>query len=51
LLVAYDDITKQLANDNNYNFSARPYSVLQEFAVEIEVMATSHPEVVRELHV
>ena len=52
LPVAYDDITKQLANDNNnYKFSACSYSVLQELAVEIEVMVTSHPEVVRDLHV
>ena len=52
LLVAYDDVTRQLANDNdNYKFSACSYSVLQEFVVEIEVMVTSQPEVVKELHV
>jgi len=52
LPVAYDDIIKQIANDNNnYKFSACPYSILQEFAVEIEVMITSHPEIVRELHI
>jgi len=52
LPVAYDNVTRQLANDNDdYKFSACPYSVLQEFAVEIEVMVTSHPEVVREMHV
>jgi len=52
LPVAYDDITKQLANDyNHYKFSICPYSVLQEFAVEIEVIVTSHFEVVRELHI
>jgi len=51
LLVAYD-ITKQLTNDNNYyNFFACSYSILQEFAVEIKVMITSHLEVIRKLHV
>jgi len=51
--VAHDDITRQLANNNdNYKFFACPYSVLQQdFVVEIEVMCTSHPEVVREIHV
>ena len=48
----YDDITGQLVNDNdNYNFSAHPYSILQEFAVENELTATSHPEIGRKLHV
>ena len=45
LLVAYDDITRELANDNDkYKFSACPYSILQEFTLEIDVMLTSHPE-------
>ena len=35
----------------NYKISACPYSVLQEFAVEIEVIVTDHSEVVRELRV
>ena len=49
LPIVHDNITGQLANDNdNYKFSACPYSVSQEFAVEIEVMITSHSEVVRE---
>ena len=52
LPVAYDDITGQLANDNdNYKFSACSNSVLQEFVVETEVMIISHPEVVRGIHV
>jgi len=43
LPVAYDDITGQLANDSdNYKFSACSNSVLQEFAVETEVMIISH---------
>jgi len=52
LLVAYDDITRQLANcDENYNFSVYPYSMLQEFVVDSEVIITSHPEIVRKSHV
>jgi len=52
LSVVYEDTTKQLANDNdNYKFFACPYSVLQEFTIEIEVVVTSDPEVGRELHV
>ena len=44
LYVAFD-ITRQLANcNNNYKFSACPYSVLQEFAVDSEVIVTSHSE-------
>ena len=50
LPVAHDNITGQLANDN-YKFSACPYSASQEFIVEIEVMITSHPEIVRKNHV
>jgi len=49
--ITYDDITRQLANDNDNYIFVCPYSILQEFAVEIEVMVTSHPEVLRELHV
>jgi len=50
LPIAYDDITRQLASDNdNYKISA--HSILHEFAVENEVMITSHPEIGRELHV
>ena len=46
------DITRQLTNDNdNCKFSTCSYCVLQGFAVEIEVMVTSHPEVVRKLYV
>ena len=52
LSVAYDDITRHLAFDNdNYKFYACSYSVLQDFAFEIEVIVTSHSEVVRKLHV
>ena len=52
LHVAYDDITGHLANDNdNYKFFACPHSILQEFAVENEVMVTSQPKIGRELHV
>ena len=51
LPVAYVDITRQLEDDNNnYKFSACPYSILQEFAVENEVTTTSHPDIKRELH-
>jgi len=51
LPVAYNDITRQLANNNvNYKFSACPYSILREFAVENEVTVTSHPEIGWELH-
>jgi len=52
LPVAHDDITGQLANDNNNcKFSTCPYIVSQETAIEIEVMVTSHPEIVKEIHV
>ena len=52
LHVIFDDITRHLANCNDdYKFSACPYSVSQEFAFEIEVMVTSYSEVVREIHV
>jgi len=52
LPVAYADITRQLADDNNnYKFSACPYSILQEFAVENEGEITSHSKIERELHV
>ena len=50
--VTYDDITGQLANENdNYKFSACSNSVLQEFAGETEVMIINHPELVRGIHV
>ena len=52
LHVAFDDIIRQLANCNDkYRFSTRPYIVLPEFTVEIEVMITSHFEVAKELHI
>jgi len=38
-------------NNDNYKFYACPYNILQEFAVEMEVIVINHPEVVRELHV
>ena len=52
LSVAYDDTTRQLANCNgNYNFSACPSNILHDFAVDDEVIVTSHLEIVRELYV
>jgi len=37
-----DDITRQSANyDGNYNFFVYPYSILQEFEVDREVIMTS----------
>jgi len=52
LLVVYNNVTRQLGSDNdNYKFSACPYSILQEFAVENEVVVISYPEIRRELHV
>ena len=46
-----DDITGQLANcDDKYKFSVYPYSMLQEFAVDSEVIVTSQPEIVRKSH-
>ena len=52
LPVAYNYITRQLANDNDsYKFSTCPYSVSHEFTVKIEVMVTRHLEVVREIHI
>jgi len=51
LPVAYNDITRQLANCNcNYYFFACPYSVFQEFAVDSEAIVTSHSEIARKLH-
>jgi len=45
LHVAFDNITRQLANCNdNYNFYVCPYSVLQEFAIDSEVIVTSYSE-------
>ena len=50
LPVAFDDITKQLANYNdNYKFSACPYSVLQDL-YDMEVVVSSHSEIARKLH-
>jgi len=46
-----DDITRQLANyDENYKLSVYPYTMLLEFAVDNEVIVTSHHEVVRKSH-
>jgi len=51
LLVYNDDIIRRLANCNeNYKFSVYPYSMLHEFAVDSEVITTSHPEIVRKSH-
>ena len=51
LLVVFDDITGQLINCNdNYKFSVCPYSVLQEFVVDSEMIVTSYSEIVRKLH-
>jgi len=47
----FDTPTRQLANcDENYKFSVYPYNMLQEFAVDSEVIVTSHPKVVRKSH-
>ena len=44
-------IIVQLANcGENYKFSVYPYSILQEFTVNTEVIVTSHPEIVRKSH-
>ena len=49
--VTHIDITRLIAICNDtYKFTAYPYSILQEFAVDSKVMVTSHPEVVRKLH-
>ena len=46
-----DDITRQLANcDEKYKFFVYPYSILQEFTVDSEVIVTSHFEITRKLH-
>jgi len=34
-----------------YKFVAYSYNILQEFAFDSKVMVTSHPEIVRKLHV
>ena len=47
LIAQEDDITRQLANCGNYKFSVYPYSILQEFADDSEVLVTSHPEIVK----
>ena len=36
--------------NDNYKFSVCPYNVLQEFAVDNEVIMMSHSEIVRKLH-
>ena len=47
LFVAHGDITRQLANCNeNYKFSIYPYNILKEFAVNSDMIVTSHPEIV-----
>ena len=52
LHVAHDnDFTTKLVNCNeNYKLYAYPYSKLQEFAVDSEVIVTSHPKIVRKSH-
>jgi len=51
LHVTHDNITRQLASCNyNNRFSTCPYSILQEFAVDNEVIVMRHHEIVRELH-
>ena len=46
-----DDITRQLAKcDENYKFSIYPYSMLQKFAVDSEVIVMSYSEIVRKSH-
>jgi len=51
LPVVFDGIIRQLANYNDkYKFSAYPYSVLQEFAFDSEVILTSYSEIARKLH-
>jgi len=52
LYVAHDDdITRQLTNcDENYKIYAYPYDIMEEFAVDNEVIITSHPEIVRKSH-
>jgi len=45
---AYNDSTRQLANCNdNYKFFAYPYSILQKFTIDSEVIVTSYHEIVR----
>ena len=51
LLVAHDNITRQLANCNeNYKFFVYSYSMLQEFIVDNEVIVISRPKIVRKSH-
>ena len=49
LLIAHDDdIARQLVNcDDKYKFSVYPYSMLQKFTIDSELIITSHPEIVR----
>jgi len=50
LPVVFDDITRQLANcSDNYKFFVCSYSLLQEFAVDSEVIVTSHFEIVQKV--
>jgi len=51
LSIAHDDTIRTINDNDNYKFSAYAYSVSHEFVVEIEVVITSHHEVVREIHV
>jgi len=47
LLIAHDDIIKQLANySENYKFFVYACSMLQKYAIGCEVIVTSHPEIV-----
>jgi len=46
-----DNITRPITIFNDtYKFVAYPYSIWQKFAVDNEVMVTSHPETVRKWH-
>jgi len=50
--VTHNNIIRHLANCNsNHKFSVCPYSILQEFVVDNEVIVMSHHEIVRELHI
>ena len=51
LSVAYDDITRQLDDNDNYKFSTCPYSTLQEFAIKNEVMVTRQSEIGRGFYI
>ena len=53
LLIAHDDdITRQLVNcDDKYKFSVYPYSMLQKFAIDSELIIMSHLGIVRKSHI